>query len=244
MDERSRRVAKRFDVPMLIASLLVIPLLLIDATAANEPWTTIGNVLNWGTWLAFLTELVVMLIVVPDRRLWLRTHPVEVVSVVLTPPVLPTWLASARLLRLLRVLRLARLAPVTRRLFTLQGVEYAALVAFVLVLGSATAFAAVQTGYDEWDGAYWAIGTMTTAGSGDVAATETLTQAIGILLMGTGLAFASLLVGAVAQRFMAPAAEQEPPELTDAEICAELRALTEHVQRLDAAIRRRGARAD
>ena len=85
---------------------------------------------------------------------------------------------------------------------------------------------------------------MTTAGSGDVAATETLTQAIGILLMLTGLAFASLLVGAVAQRFVAPAAEKEPPQLTEAELFAELRALTEQVQRLDAAIRRRDARAD
>jgi len=63
MDERSRRIAARFEVPMLVASLLVIPLLIIQESASSEPWTTIGDVLNWGTWLAFLSELVVMLIV-------------------------------------------------------------------------------------------------------------------------------------------------------------------------------------
>jgi hypothetical protein len=30
MDERSERVAKRFELPLLIAALLVIPLLIID----------------------------------------------------------------------------------------------------------------------------------------------------------------------------------------------------------------------
>jgi voltage-gated potassium channel len=43
-------------------------------------------VLNWAIWLAFLTELVVMLAVVPNRRAWLRGHPVEVIVVLLTPP--------------------------------------------------------------------------------------------------------------------------------------------------------------
>jgi len=128
-----------------------------------------------------------------------------------------------------------------RRLFTLQGVEYAAIVAFVVVLGSATAFAALQSQYDEWDGAYWAVGTMTTAGSGDVVATTTATQAIGIVLMVTGLAFGSLLVGAVAQRFVAPEveAETERLEITDAQIASELNELAQRVQRLDAAIRHR-----
>ena len=38
---------------------------------------TVAHVLNWVTWVAFLVELVVMLAVVPNRRLWLRHHPLE-----------------------------------------------------------------------------------------------------------------------------------------------------------------------
>lgn len=81
MDERSDRVARAFEAPMLVAAVLVIPLLIIEESDLGEPSSTAGAVLNWGTWLAFLAELVVMLAIVPDRRRSLREHPVEVVSV-------------------------------------------------------------------------------------------------------------------------------------------------------------------
>jgi voltage-gated potassium channel len=240
MDGRSRRVEERFQVPTLIAALLVIPLLIIQESASGKPWTTIAEVLDWGTWLTFLVELVVMLIVVPNRREYLRTHPIEVITVVFTPPVLPPGLATARLLRLLQVVRLARLAPLMRRLFTLEGVEYAALIGFVLMLASATAFAVLQSGYDEWDGIYWAVGTMTTAGSGDVVATEAATEGIAIVLMISGLALASLLVGAVAQRFVG-AEDKPPPDAGDAQIADELHDLAQRLARLEAAIRQRAS---
>jgi hypothetical protein len=51
-----------------------------------------------------------MLAVVPHRAAWIRTHPVEVAVVILTPPFLPAALASLRILRLLRLMRLLRLA--------------------------------------------------------------------------------------------------------------------------------------
>jgi hypothetical protein len=53
MDERSRRIARRFEVPMLIAALLVIPLVVLDEGDFGQPSTTVAHVLNWGTWLAF-----------------------------------------------------------------------------------------------------------------------------------------------------------------------------------------------
>jgi hypothetical protein len=86
-------------------------------------------VLNWGIWLAFLIEAVVMLAVVPDRGRWLRQHPIEVIVVVLTPPFLPATLQAARLLRLLRLLRLVPLLRLGPRFFSLEGLRYAALLA-------------------------------------------------------------------------------------------------------------------
>jgi voltage-gated potassium channel len=84
MDERSRLIAERFELPMIIAALLVIPVIVIEESPVGEPWDTIAAVLNWLIWLAFLTEAVAMLAVVPDRWRWLREHPVEVVVVVAT----------------------------------------------------------------------------------------------------------------------------------------------------------------
>ena len=38
MDERSRRIQERFEWPMVIAALLVIPVLVIEESNNGEPW--------------------------------------------------------------------------------------------------------------------------------------------------------------------------------------------------------------
>ena len=51
-----------------------------------------------------------MLALVPDRRKYLEHHPIDLVVVFLTPPVLPASLQALRAIRLLRLLRLLKLA--------------------------------------------------------------------------------------------------------------------------------------
>ena len=55
-----------------------------------------ATVANWIIWSLFLADVVVMLAVVPDRRLWFRKHVLEVAIVVLTPPFLPANLQALR----------------------------------------------------------------------------------------------------------------------------------------------------
>ena len=57
----------------------------------------VADVLNWAIWLAFVFEAVVMLRVVPDKKVWLRKHPLEVAIVLVTPPFLPASLEAARI---------------------------------------------------------------------------------------------------------------------------------------------------
>jgi hypothetical protein len=38
MDERSERIARRFQWPMLVAALLVIPVIVIEESNFGEPW--------------------------------------------------------------------------------------------------------------------------------------------------------------------------------------------------------------
>ncbi len=75
MDERSARMARRFEVPVLIAAVLVIPVIVIEESNVAEPWDTAAYVANWLIWTVFLAELVAMLVIVPDRRRWLVQHP-------------------------------------------------------------------------------------------------------------------------------------------------------------------------
>jgi hypothetical protein len=46
MDERSERIARRFEKPMLVAALLVIPVLFIEESTVGEPLDAIAVALN------------------------------------------------------------------------------------------------------------------------------------------------------------------------------------------------------
>src|SRR5215210_3572868 len=139
MDERSERVQRRFDLPVMVAALLTIPVIVIEESDHGQPWDAIGVVLNWGTWLVFLAEIVVMLRVVLDRKRWVRENPVAVGVTALTPPFLSLFAP----LRLLRLLRMVRLGPLARRLFTTRGLQYTALLALATALAAGEAFAAI-----------------------------------------------------------------------------------------------------
>lgn len=232
---------------MLVAAALVVPVIVIEESPrVGEPWTAIAYVLNWLIWIVFAAELVTMLAVVPNRLRWLREHPLELLIVVLTPPFLPSSLQALRVLRLVRLLRLLRLAQVARRMFSLSGLRYAALLAVLTALGGGAAFARIEPGVGTWDGVWWAIVTMTTVGYGDISPADPMSRAIGIIVMLVGIGFIALLTGAVAERFLAPRIEQEAQEAsseaeraiasTEEDLLGELRAIRQRLESVEVAL--------
>jgi voltage-gated potassium channel len=249
VDERSERVEQRFEVPILVAALLVIPVIAVEQSSLGEPWMTAATVANWLIWLAFAAEIVVMLAVVPDRGRWLRDHPLEIAIVVLTPPFLPASLQALRVFRLLRLLRLLVAVRYARRVFTLGGVRYAALLALLTALGGGADFAAAEGNQvTTWDGVWWAVTTMTTVGYGDLSPQTDLGRVIAIGVMLVGIGFLTLLIGAVSERFVASEVEQEIAELerdveadseaAQADLLRELREIAGRLSELETTVRR------
>lgn len=237
MDERSERIAKRFELPVTVAALLVIPVLILQQEDRGTTVNLIGDVLDWLSWGAFATEAVVMLSIVPDRREWLRRHFLEVAIVVLTPPFIGAF-KSIRLLKLLRLLWLFRLAPLARRLFTTAGVKSAALLVALTAVAGGAAFAELEKGQTTANGVYWAVTTMTTVGYGDPQPTNTSTKILAVVVMFVGIGFVAVLTGAIAQRFLAPdiaeeEQEQTAIEATNREILAELREVRARLEALE-----------
>ncbi len=236
MDERSRQWEKRFQIPVVIAALAVIPVLIVEPEKGSTLALVFGLV-DWASWTVFAAEVVVMLRVVPDRAAWMRGHVLELAIVVLTIPIVGIF-TSARLLKLLRLLWLFRLAPVATRLFTAAGVKSAAmLVAMTAVVGGAV-FAELEKGQTTANGIYWAITTMTTVGYGDPEPTNTSTKILAVFVMLIGIGFVAVLTGAIAQRFLAPDIADEEREFdtveeTNRQILAELREVRARLEALE-----------
>jgi voltage-gated potassium channel len=252
MNERAERVQRFFNLPVLVAALLVLPVIVIEDTASSDAVRTVATVLNWTIWLVFAAELAAMLWVVPNRWRWVLHNPLDVLIVVLTPPILPFGLQSLRALRLLRLIRLLKLAQISRRVFSQQGLRYAALLAMLVLIGGGAAFIAVESSQhlSLWDGVYWAFGTMTTTGT-DIQPGTTGGRIIEMAVTGAGICFIAFLTGAIAERFLAPEIQEEIEEARDevvrgegsisaedGKVLAQMRSVMESVEALEREVRR------
>jgi voltage-gated potassium channel len=249
MDERVARTQRIFEWPVLVSAILVIPAIAIEQSSLAEPWDTIALIINWATWLVFLAELVAMLIVVPNRWQWLRHHPLELPLVVFTPPVLPPGLQALRALRLLRLARLERVTRYFRSAFSLEGVQFAGLVAALAAIAGGFAFKALERQQTPrpsfFDGVWWSFSTMTTVGYGDFVPVTTGGRILAMILMIIGIGFVALVTGAVAQHFISPGVRQVERELGtveagEDEIAMEIAEIRARLDRLETMLRRTG----
>jgi len=235
-------MANRFEKPVLLATVLVIPALIVEASADAGELRTAATMLNWLIWLVFVAELVAMLSVAPDRRQWVRSHPLLILIVLVTVPFLPASLQAARVFRLARLVRLVLVVGLARRFLSPAGLQFAAAITGIGVLGGAAAFQAAERSARHaptlWDSIWWAMTTVTTVGYGDVNATTTLGRAIGIALMIMGIGFVALLTGAIAQWLLRGEAErieeaQEQAAEDEHAIAEEFKAITERLAALE-----------
>jgi voltage-gated potassium channel len=244
VEERSQRWARRFDWIVLVAAALVIPVVVIEQADPNDTLRTVAGIANWAIWLVFLTEVIFMLSVVPNRRRWLLDNPLDVAIVVLTPPFLPASLQALRVFRLLRLLRLLRVLQAARRLFSPKGLQWALLLGLLTLFLGGAGFAAVEQGSNEnvnntWDGIWWAICTMTTVGYGDIGPVTDSGRVIAVVVMLVGIGVLTMLIGAAAERFVAQdiaeVEEDVADELVDTEavVRRELREMSRRLQELE-----------
>jgi voltage-gated potassium channel len=211
---RAERVAKWLRVPLIMAALLAIPTIVVQESDLGQTWEILAAVLDWCIWAMFAANLAIMLSIVPDRRRWLIENPLDVLIVVFTPPFLPATMKLARVLPIVRLLWLMAIAHRLRKVFSLQGLRYAALIVFTVVVGGGVIFVAVERGQDlsTWDGLWWAAETVTTVAYGDIYPTTALGRIVATVVMTAGIGFVALLTGALAQRFLYGGSASATPE--------------------------------
>jgi voltage-gated potassium channel len=221
----SGRVSHRFEPVILVATLAMIPVLIVEYDTTSAGWHTFAVAANWAIWAIFAAELIFVLWVAPNKRLALRAHWLDAAIVVVTAPLYGRLLSSLRLVRLARLMRLVRAVVVIsralqaeRRLTTASAVRFTALATVFLVVVAG----AVQNTVDEgefksfWDGVWWAFVTVTTVGYGDLYPTTVVGRVVGIVLMLTGIGFLAVLTATVSSAFVKSDRQDESSSILEA----------------------------
>lgn len=148
-------------------------------------------------------------------------------------------------------MRLLKLAQISRRIFSQQGLRYAALLALLILIGGGAAFIAVESSQhlSLWDGVYWAFGMMTPAGT-NIQPETTLGRMIEMGVTTAGICFIAFLTGAIAERFLAPELQEEIEardevvrgegsiSSEDGKVLAQVRSMKESIEALEREVKR------
>ena len=238
---RAEHAARWLEIPLIVAALLTVPIIIVQESNFGRSWEALATVLDWCIWGMFLANVVIMLAVVPNRRRWLANNPMDVLIVVLTPPFLPASMKLARMLPLVRLIWLMVVTNRLRRLFSLQGLRYAALIVFTVVVGGGVVFVAVEPDQNlsTWDGLWWALETVTTVAYGDIYPTTALGRIVASVVMTAGIGFVALLTGALAQRFLYGEGTAPERGTNEAEMTKKLEDLSLQVSQLRKALEER-----
>ncbi len=223
----SGRVAHPFEPAVLVATLAMIPVLIIERDASSPGWLTFAQVgvVNWVIWAVFAAEFSFVLVVAQRKRAALRAHWLDAALVLVSIPFYGQVLSSLRLVRLVRLMRLARAAVIIaralqaeRRLSSPSVFRFAALGTVFLTVLAGAVQSTIDTGDFKsfWDGVWWAFVTVTTVGYGDVYPTSVAGRIVAIVVMLAGVAFLAVLTATIASYFVKSERSDETSAITDA----------------------------
>ncbi|MEU8886339.1 potassium channel family protein [Streptomyces sp. NPDC048442] len=234
------RWERRTQNPLLALALAFAVAYTVPIVAPDAPsgvhracaWT------EWMVWGAFALDYVVRLALAPAKWLFVRSHPLDLLAVLLP---------LARPLRLLRLVstlllvgRRARMAPQ----ITLTAYVGGAVVG-LLMFGS---LAVLEVERDApggniktlGDAVWWSFTTMTTVGYGDHSPTTGLGRVLAVGLMLSGIALLGVVTANIAAWFIS---RFERDDVEERRQTALLEALTREVKELRAEVGRLGPEA-
>lgn len=234
-EQRLQAIERATSLPLIALAFAMLPLLLVPAfvdLSASVHQTFVA--LDWIIWALFAADFFVKLAVAPARVSYIRSHPLEMATVVLP------FLRPIRALRFLRLARVATLlglnVKLIRDIFEARGTRVigaACLVAvttgaFLTYLAERNAEGANIHSFE--DALWWAATTMTTVGYGDRFPTTPEGRAVAIVLMLFGIAALSALTAAIAASLVRDDNSPERDRIDD--LLDEVRALRSEVEGL------------
>ena len=193
-ESRLKRVERITETPMSLLAVFTIPLLLGPYLWGDEPdlgW-------DFAVWGVFAIELLVRVILAPNRRSYLRSHWMDVLLVAVP---------------FLRPLRILRIAVVTLRVGV--GVRNALSIERMLIYATTLAVVCAcavrivepETFPTLTDALWWALVTMSTVGYGDISPATDAGKAVAVPLLIGGITVFGVLTANLATLMVAEQAQ-------------------------------------
>ncbi|MFI1395278.1 potassium channel family protein [Streptomyces sp. NPDC020681] len=201
-----------------------VPIVVPDADA----WVhTTCTAVEWSVWAVFAADYVVRLTLAPGKRLFIRSHPLDLLAVIL-PLIQPL-----RLLRVVSTLLLVGRRAAMASQITLTTYVGGAVVG-LMMFGSLAVLHVERNAPDGniktlGDAVWWSFTTMTTVGYGDHAPTTGLGRVLAVGLMLSGIALLGVVTANIAAWFIS---RFERDEVEERRQTALLEALTVEVKAL------------
>ncbi|MET3985476.1 voltage-gated potassium channel [Streptomyces sp. PvR034] len=239
------RWERRTQLPLLVCAVAfgvayAVPIIVPDADGSVHEGCLLTE---WVVWSVFAGDYAVRLGLAADRRLFVRTHWLDLAAVLL-PMIQPL-----RLLRLVSTLllvgRRARMAPQVRLTTYVAGAVVGLLMFGSLAVLSVERDAPRGNIRNLQDAAWWSFTTMTTVGYGDHSPTTGLGRLVAVGLMLSGIALLGVVTANIAAWFISRFERDDRAERLQAaalfELTEEVRALRAEVARLGGATPGAGA---
>jgi voltage-gated potassium channel len=210
--ELFHRVERATELPMLILALIfLVAVATPEVVELSEEWVVVFEDVTWVVWAAFAFELLVKTYLAPDRRRYLITHWMDVLSVLLP------------FLRPLRLLVVAiRFWTEARTVLRERTFSFIGTASLLAVGGAAALVYLAERGGDGpiqtfADALWWASATITTVGYGDVYPKTPAGRGVAVFLMLVGISLFGVLTAKVAAFFVETDREKEaaPPGQLD-----------------------------
>jgi voltage-gated potassium channel len=216
-NEHAQRWGRRLEAPMVLAAIWILIDWYLESKNLTNSYTSFAS--DWLIWMVFLSELIIMFILVDDRIRYLKQNWMSPLIVLGGLPVL--WGVDTFYTGLLRTMRLAltigiflRVSKDTRDLLSRHNLGITLFICFVILVISGLLISGIDPAFETpVDGLWWAWVTVTTVGYGDLVPQTTEGRIFGALLILMGLGMFSMLTASFSVFFI----EQDERKLSEKE---------------------------
>ena len=167
----------------------------ISASAQNKL-----EIVQWATWALFALDLVIGIWKASNKKAYLKSHPVEILSVALP------FLRPLRLLRVVSfgALVIQKIAVGKHLAITFKVFLFSILIAYIAAVQITITEREVTTSNIKsfGDGLWWAVTTVTTVGYGDKFPTTSTGRVLAVGLMLVGISLMGVITASVAAWFV------------------------------------------